>query len=42
MGYRIAVLAKDATAQYGVVLNPARTAELVFAPGDTVVVLAER
>ena len=42
MGYRIAALAKDATAQYGVVLNPARTAELVFAPGDTVVVLAER
>jgi len=42
MGYRIAALAKDATAQYGVVLNPARTAELVFAPGDRVVVLAER
>ncbi len=42
LGYRIVALAKDATARYGVVLNPSREAEVVFAPGDRVVVLAER
>jgi voltage-gated potassium channel Kch len=41
LGYRIAAQAKDAKAMYGVVLNPAREAELVFATGDRVVVLAE-
>jgi hypothetical protein len=42
LGYRIAALAREATAQYGVVLNPARDASVTFAPGDQVVVLAER
>jgi voltage-gated potassium channel Kch len=41
LGYRIAAKAKDAKAQYGVLLNPAREAQLTFAPGDRVVVLAE-
>ena len=41
LGYRILAQAKDAKAQYGVLLNPAREAELVFAAGDRVVVLAE-
>ncbi len=42
LGYRLAASAKDAAAQYGVVLNPTREGELVFAAGDRVVVLAER
>lgn len=41
LGYRVAARAKDATAAYGVVLNPARDAEVTFAEGDRVVVLAE-
>jgi voltage-gated potassium channel Kch len=42
LGYRIAARAKEAGAQYGVVLNPARDASVAFVPGDRVVVLAER
>jgi len=41
LGYRIAAQAKDAKAQYGVLLNPAREAQLTFVAGDRVVVLAE-
>jgi len=42
LGYRIAARANDATAAYGVVLNPASEARVTFARGDRVVVLAER
>ena len=42
LGYRIEARSKDAAAQYGVVLNPARDAQIAFAAGDRVVVLAER
>ncbi len=42
LGYRVAARANDAAAAYGVVLNPAREARVTFAPGDRVVVLAER
>ncbi len=42
LGYRIAARASDASAAYGVVLNPAREARVTFARGDRVVVLAER
>jgi voltage-gated potassium channel Kch len=41
LGYRIAAGAKDAKPRYGVLLNPRRDAELTFAAGDRVVVLAE-
>ena len=41
LGYRVASLAKDASASYGVVLNPAWDAPVTFAAGDRVVVLAE-
>ena len=42
LGFRVAAQAKDATAQYGVVLDPARESERTFAADDRVVVLAER
>ena len=42
LGFRVAAQAKDAAAQYGVVLNPARESERTFAADDRVVVLAER
>jgi voltage-gated potassium channel Kch len=42
LGYRIEARSKDPAAQYGVVLNPAGDARVAFAPGDRVVVLAER
>jgi hypothetical protein len=42
LGYRVIAKATDAQAAYGVVLNPARDARVRFAPGDRVVVLAER
>jgi hypothetical protein len=42
LGYRIAARAKDAAAQYGVVLNPPRDERVAFVAGDRVVVLAER
>ncbi len=41
LGYRIAARAKDAKAQYGILLNPLREAQLIFVTGDRVVVLAE-
>ena len=37
----LALQAKDPKAQYGVLLNPAREAQLTFVAGDRVVVLAE-
>jgi voltage-gated potassium channel Kch len=42
LGYRLASLADDATAAYGVILNPAREARVTFSRDDRVVVLAER
>ena len=42
LGYRVRRLASDAKAGYGVVLNPGGDARIRFAPGDRVVVLAER
>ncbi len=41
LGYRLASRAADAAVAYGIVLNPARDARVVFGPGDKVVVLAE-
>jgi voltage-gated potassium channel Kch len=41
IGYRIARLAKEAPANYGVVVNPNKSEPLVFAEGDQVVVVAE-
>jgi voltage-gated potassium channel Kch len=41
IGYRKAAQATDASAAYGVVLNPPRDARLRFAAGDRVVVVAE-
>ncbi len=40
-GYRRAALATDASAAYGVTINPARTATLEFAIADRIIVLAE-
>ena len=40
-GYRIAAVAEDATAGYGVSVNPAKTATVTFAAADRIVVLAE-
>lgn len=41
IGYRRAAQASDASAAYGIVLNPLREARVRFAPGDRVVVVAE-
>jgi voltage-gated potassium channel Kch len=41
IGYRKVSLAKDAAASYGVVLNPAKSLEVDFQPGDKIIVLAE-
>jgi voltage-gated potassium channel Kch len=41
IGYRRKALVDDATKSYGVVLNPPKATEVVFAPGDRVVVIAE-
>ena len=40
-GYRIAARAEDASAAYGVSVNPAKTASVTFAAADRIVVLAE-
>ncbi len=40
-GYRIAARAEDASAAYGVSVNPAKTASATFAAADRIVVLAE-
>jgi ion channel POLLUX/CASTOR len=40
-GYRIAAVAEDATAGYGVRVNPGKTATVTFAAADRIVVLAE-
>ena len=41
IGYRIAARARDPEAGYGVVVNPAKSATVVFQEGDGIVVLAE-
>lgn len=41
VGYRVAAHAHDAERQYGVIVNPAKSASFAPAPGDRVVVLAE-
>jgi voltage-gated potassium channel Kch len=40
-GYRLAAAADDATAAYGVRVNPPKSAEIAFAAADRVIVLAE-
>jgi ion channel POLLUX/CASTOR len=40
-GYRIAATAEDATAAYGVAVNPAKAAPVTFTAADRIVVLAE-
>jgi hypothetical protein len=40
IGYRVAAWANDAERAYGVVINPAKSAEIDFQPGDKVIVLA--
>jgi hypothetical protein len=40
-GYRLAALADDAGAAYGVRVNPPKSAPITFAPADRVIVLAE-
>ena len=40
IGYRIAATADDASAAYGVSVNPAKTATATFAAADRIVVLA--
>ncbi|WP_370325214.1 potassium transporter TrkA [Euzebya sp.] len=41
IGYRLAALAGDATAQHGVVVNPPKSAPVTLGPEDRVIVLAE-
>ncbi len=41
LGYRVIASANDAAKQYGVVINPLKSAQVTFAPGDRIVVLAE-
>jgi hypothetical protein len=42
VGYRLAALAGRSDRAYGVVINPTKGAEITFAEGDRVIVLAER
>jgi voltage-gated potassium channel Kch len=41
LGYRIMAAANDAKRSYGIVLNPLKSDQVTFAPGDRIVVLAE-
>jgi voltage-gated potassium channel Kch len=41
IGFRQAASAADASRAYGVVVNPAKSRSITFAPGDKVIVLAE-
>jgi len=41
IGYRLAAHARDKHRAYGIVVNPDKTKQLTFAPGDQVIVLAE-
>jgi len=41
IGYRVRALAGDSAHSYGVFLNPGKSAQITFAPGDSVIVLAE-
>jgi voltage-gated potassium channel Kch len=40
-GYRLKAKANDATSAYGVVVNPDKSKPIAFAPGDTIIMLAE-
>ncbi|MEP6481014.1 MAG: hypothetical protein ABJA94_03295 [Rhodoglobus sp.] len=40
IGYRIAADARDSSLSYGVALNPRKTDEITFAPGDRIITLA--
>jgi voltage-gated potassium channel Kch len=42
LGYRVQAHSTDASRSYGVVVNPAKSMPIAFAPGDRVVVLAEQ
>jgi ion channel POLLUX/CASTOR len=41
LGYRHVALAGDASKSYGVVVNPEKSKQVSFAPGDKIIVLAE-
>jgi hypothetical protein len=41
LGYRIASMAQDPAAAHGVVVNPIKSEQVTFRPGDRIVVLAE-
>ncbi len=41
IGYRVAALAHDSEQQYGVAVNPRKSDQVSFVPGDKVIVLAE-
>jgi voltage-gated potassium channel Kch len=41
IGYRLRAQASNAERSYGVVINPDKSAQVTFAPGDSVIVLAE-
>ena len=41
IGYRLKAHAEDASKQYGVVVNPDKSAEVTFVAGDKIVVIAE-
>ena len=41
IGYRLARYSGDAAHAYGVVVNPAKSQEIVFSENDQIVVLAE-
>jgi hypothetical protein len=41
IGFRIAAVARDPAAQFGVVINPRKSGVVRFAAGDKIVVLAD-
>jgi ion channel POLLUX/CASTOR len=41
LGYRVAAEAKDADKDYGVYTNPKKSAKVIFAPEDRIIVVAE-
>jgi hypothetical protein len=41
IGYRLRSQSGDAARTWGVVVNPTKSAPVTFAPGDSVIVLAE-
>lgn len=41
IGYRLNALADDATAQYGVRVNPKKSELITFTPADRIIVISE-